>query len=297
LDKHCTKCHNPDERKSGVLLTGDRGPMFSHSYYTLTGRLQIADGRNRARSNYAPRTLGDSASPLVKKLTGSHQDVSATSHEIKVVRYWINSGAAYIGTYAGLGTGMVGGYARNRVDRRDLKWASTKAAAAVMTGRCASCHDKKMPIPCSPSDNMGMPPWAVRYRDFRIRTARHIVYNLTHPERSGLLLAPLAKSAGGWGMQRRDRRGKPLGEPIEVFKDTTDPGYQSILASIRDAKKRLDEIKRFDMSGFRPRPEYVREMKRYGVLPASFDLAKDAIDAYQVDRRYWESLWHQPGLR
>ena len=294
LDKHCVKCHSPDERKGGVLLTGDRGPMFSHSFYTLSIRRQIADGRNRARSNYAPRALGDSASPLVKKLTGSHHDVSATPHEIKMVRYWINSGAAYLGTYAGLGTGMVGGYARNQIDRRDLKWPSVKAAAAVMKERCSSCHDKTRPVPCSPSDNMGMPPWAVRYGDFRLRTARHIVYNLTRPEKSGLLLAPLARSAGGWGMQRKDKQGKPVGELTEVFKDTTDPGYQAVLASIRDAKKQLDEIKRFDMPGFKPRPEYVREMKRYGVLPASFDLAKDSVDVYGIDRRYWESLWHRP---
>jgi hypothetical protein len=31
------------------------------------------------------------------------------------------------------------------------------------------------------------------------------------------------------------------------------------------------EVKRFDMPGFHPRPEYVREMKRYGVLPPTFD--------------------------
>jgi hypothetical protein len=34
-------------------------------------------------------------------------------------------------------------------------------------------------------------------------------------------------------------------------------------------------------------------MKRYGVLPAAFDLAKDPIDVYAVERQYWESLWHK----
>jgi hypothetical protein len=41
------------------------------------------------------------------------------------------------------------------------------------------------------------------------------------------------------------------------------------------------------MPGFRPRPQYVREMIRYGVLPASFDPAADPIDVYAVDRQYW----------
>ena len=31
LDKHCVECHAYDKRKGGVILTGDHGPMFSHS--------------------------------------------------------------------------------------------------------------------------------------------------------------------------------------------------------------------------------------------------------------------------
>ena len=55
----------------------------------------------------------------------------------------------------------------------------------------------------------------------------------------------------------------------------------------------MDRAKRFDMEGFRPRPEYVREMKRYGVLPK--DLPEHAeIDVYAVDRAYWEALKYTP---
>ena len=47
------------------------------------------------------------------------------------------------------------------------------------------------------------------------------------------------------------------------------------------------------MPGFRPLPSYVREMKRYGILPK--DLAADAdIDVYATDRAYWRSLWYKP---
>ena len=63
---------------------------------------------------------------------------------------------------------------------------------------------------------------------------------------------------------------------------------------MRAAKAKLDEIKRFDMPGFKPNEHYVREMKRFGILPQSFDLAKDAIDVYETDRKYWESMWHLP---
>ena len=42
------------------------------------------------------------------------------------------------------------------------------------------------------------------------------------------------------------------------------------------------------MPGFRPRPEWVREMKLYGILPESFDLTRDAIDVYEVERALLE---------
>ena len=49
-----------------------------------------------------------------------------------------------------------------------------------------------------------------------------------------------------------------------------------------------------DMPGFKPNEHYVREMKRYGVLPASFDLAQDSIDVYATDAEYFQSFWHLP---
>ena len=64
---------------------------------------------------------------------------------------------------------------------------------------------------------------------------------------------------------------------------------------LQGAKARLDDIKRFDMAGFQPRYEYLREMKRYGVLPASFDLANLAkVDPYELDQKYWRLFWHIP---
>jgi hypothetical protein len=54
-------------------------------------------------------------------------------------------------------------------------------------------------------------------------------------------------------------------------------------------KEQLERVKRFDMPDFRPRPDWVREMKRYGVLAT--DAKVDAIDVYQTERAYWRSLW------
>ncbi|HWI57233.1 MAG TPA: hypothetical protein VNZ22_08400, partial [Bacillota bacterium] len=114
-------------------------------------------------------------------------------------------------------------------------------------------------------------------------------------EKSLILLAPLARAAGGYGLCRTGQGLATNGQAPAVFTSTADPGYQALLAMCRAGERKLQEIKRFDMPGFKPRPEYVREMKRYGILPESFDLARDSIDVYAVDRKYWESLWFQPG--
>ena len=39
------------------------------------------------------------------------------------------------------------------------------------------------------------------------------------------------------------------------------------------------------MPDFHPRADWVREMKRYSILP---------IDCYATEQRYWQSLWYTP---
>jgi hypothetical protein len=43
--------------------------------------------------------------------------------------------------------------------------------------------------------------------------------------------------------------------------------------------------------------QYLREMKRYGILPPQFDVAKDPINVFQVDQAYWRSAWPAPDGR
>ena len=309
LDRHCVACHDyaASERggpmAGGVVLSGDRGPMFSHSYYMLTICAQISDGRNLRKSNYPPRALGSSASPVMTLLDGSHYDANLTPHERTMVRLWIDSGAAYPGTYAALGTGMIGHYARGRIDRQDLGWPSVKAGRQVLKTRCAACHVKESSLPESPSDNRRLVPWAEgtmnrlaggksQRNHPAFRYSRHILYNLSRPEKSLLLLAPLSKEAGGYGICKGKRA--DTASAAAVFRGTDDSDYRLLLRAVQDAGKYLKGIKRFDMPGFRPRHEYVREMKRYGLLAESFDPATGPIDVYQTDRAYWQSLWYQP---
>ncbi len=43
-----------------------------------------------------------------------------------------------------------------------------------------------------------------------------------------------------------------------------------------------------------PSPLYVREMKRYGILPLDLDTATSPIDVYATDEAYWRSFWYRP---
>lgn len=293
LDALCADCHGTEPTArggpydGGILLTGDRGPMFSHAYFSMTVHRLFNDNRNMATSNHPPRTIGSSASRILQMLDGSHYDVKATERQKTMLRLWIEAGAPYPGTYAALGSGSIGGYHENRLVNTDFDWPTTQAGAEVIDRRCASCHQDAMVLPRSLSDERGISFWRFSIDDPRLRLSRHIVFNLTRPERSLLLLAPLPKDSGGLGLCR-DAEGRPAG----VFAGSHDSGYQALLAMISAGKRNLDGIKRFDMPGFQPVPQYLREMRRYGVLPAGHP--DDApVDPYELDQRYWRSLWHK----
>lgn len=301
LDRHCVACHDytrhadvaEGPRAGNVILTGDRGPLFSHSYVTLTVLGQFADGRNRAISNYAPRTIGAVASPLMHKVLDGHYGVKLTAHELTMLRYWIETGAAYPGTYGALGAGAIGGYRENVQSlEADFDWPASRIAATVIATRCQVCHQGVWQLPQTLSDENGLSFWRPEWNDPRLLRSRHLVFNLSRPELSMMLLAPLASQAGGYGRCRTAAGGEG-GEAI--FKDTQDEGYQAILAMIKAGKTRLEAIKRFDMKGYRPPEPYLREMVRYGILSESPDPTA-TVDPYALDRAYWQSFHVESAL-
>jgi hypothetical protein len=259
--------------------------MYSSSYWTMINRGLISDGRNYV-GNQPPGSIGSSASRLLGLADGSHYEAELSAHERKMIRLWIDSGATYPGTYAALGCGI----------------CLVKFPVETIKRRCASCHVATVPKPYAGMSKGDLyqfgrlgPPQALvdSFRDYNlvIRLAyfkfgeagpHQSLCNLTRPEKSLLVQAPLAPHGGGLGLCAKN-----------VFPDTSDPDYEEILASIRDAAERLNLQKRFDMPGFRPSPYYVRQMQRYGVLPQ--DLQPGApVDVYATDRAYWESSRDSP---
>jgi hypothetical protein len=185
-------------------------------------------------------------------------------------------------------------------------WPSTAAAVQAVQRRCGQCHSATQ-LPQHVTARIPLDEWGDMLAWTRplSRYSRHRIYNLTRPDESLILMTPLAKQAGGYAeavpvgsapqpvKEDRTRPPGPVKHPI-VFGDANDPDYQLILTHVRAAAAKLDEIKRFDMPGFVPNEHYVREMKRYGVLPASLDTNAKPIDVYATDEDYWRMFWHQP---
>jgi cytochrome c5 len=319
-DRHCVECHSAEKPEGRVILTGEHNEWFTQSYYALFSSRQVVDSQGYDEDgNHPAREFGSAASPLMDKLDGDHYEAKLSAGEHRVVQLWIDTGATFPGTYAALrpGTPPSGhtrpdpgsfpptygtvkinatpgkvAYQSSGAFEQQIAAMKTEAAAgetepvgAILKRRCMTCHSAKMPLgPGIPKTQtfLNVPRYCLN------------LYNLTRPEKSMILLAPLAKEAGGYGWCEAKPKEGGAAQPARVFPNTGDADYRSILAAIQVAKTQHDEMKRFDMPGFRPTVHYVREMKRYGILPAEIDREKDPIDVYAVDRAYWRSLWYQP---
>ncbi|MFH1918700.1 MAG: hypothetical protein ABIP48_02260 [Planctomycetota bacterium] len=290
-DRHCVSCHSAENPLGHVVLTGDYNEWFTQSYYALFAYDQISDVRNWGEDgNNPPWGFGTGASPLMKMIDGSHYDAKLTEQEYDLVRLWVESSAVFTGTYA-------------VYNRRENAVAEALDTSKVTLGspvgpiverRCLTCHGsvallgqrvtKEEEVGGDGRSKDGKPPEM-------LNLPRHCwnLYNLSYPEKSMILLAPLAKEAGGYGWCEAED-----GQPVAVFRDAEDPDYQTILQAVRAAKTRQEKAGRYGMPGYRPEEHYVRWLKRFGILPESFDVAKDPIDPYETDKAYWRSLWYHP---
>jgi len=99
----------------------------------------------------------------------------------------------------------------------------------VYRRRCASCHGKDF---------------------YTQNNGRHHTWiNLTHPNWSRVLTAPLAKTAGGLQLCKPKDNKEP-----QLFPDKTDPDFKTILAAIDQGKKDLYANPRTDMPNAKPLP-------------------------------------------
>lgn len=274
LDKHCVECHQYTRRDGNVDLSGDWSIRGTMSYQTLSRRALLGDNRNRPQSDFEPYEIGSCSSRLYRLIEEGHQGVKMSDHEKKMIRYWLDCGANYAGTYAANGNGILWFY-HNSAVLSDREWPESLAMKKAVERRCDGCHHPRQ---------RDLPHRLTGGGKYDIST----IFNLTHPAKSRMLRAPLASSAGGkQTCQTKDNQ--------PVFKDTNDPDYKIILAAIERGKHYLThEDQRFSLKQpIIPCRPYAREMVRYGILPHDYDY-KTPINVYETDRKYYESFWYKP---
>ncbi|MFC1462991.1 hypothetical protein ACFLQU_05220, partial [Verrucomicrobiota bacterium] len=78
-----------------------------------------------------------------------------------------------------------------------------------------------------------------------------------------------------------------------VFADRKDADYVLLLRMIAAAGGELRLVGSFDVPGFRPNKNYVREMKRFDILPANYEEVSKGreVNVHAIDQAYWRSLW------
>lgn len=264
LDRHCVRCHNHDHPK-GIDLRSDKTDGFSLAYEHLRLRLKIAGTRSQPPM-VAAKTYGAIASGLIGMLERGHHDVKLPPADWDRLVTWVDINAPYYGTY--LLTRYHANFGRCAVSDYKPLWAA-------LNDTCSSCHRVQGDLPGVPEEvfhekidrkKYGF-TWAGKDR---YNTRNAVLVNLTHPEQSRLLRAPLAKSAGGLGLCSKS-----------VFADTADPHYQAALAVLQKWTADLAAQPREDMIGAKPCPEYT-----------IWRTKRDESDA--IERRSREALGRQP---
>jgi hypothetical protein len=109
----------------------------------------------------------------------------------------------------------------------------------------------------------------------------NVLLNATRPDKSAVMMAPLDKAAGGWGMCPG------------VFKSTDDPDYQALAAAATNWQSEWLKARRFGAPNFEVNRQYIREMVRFGIVAEG--TPADQVEPYKTDRAYWNLFTYDPG--
>ncbi|MBE0534586.1 MAG: hypothetical protein IH624_02875 [Phycisphaerae bacterium] len=236
LDQYCTACHNPSDRAGKVDLSASKTDYFNVSYDVLARERQGAKGSpyvnwiptyNGQEQNILevrPLAWGSPQSRLAEIVLSGHPDSEGRKRfemdeaSRRRILAWIDLNVPYYGSSETAYPELIG-----------CRWVYPEKLDPVLADvgkrRCASCHtDGKVP--------------------------RREWTRVTEPEHNDFLMAPLAKSAGGWGTCGG-----------AVFASKEDADYQAILETFKAVTAMLRDRPRMDMPGAQPAASVCRDRK------------------------------------
>ena len=212
------------------------------------------------------------------------------------VRLWIDTGAAYPGTYAALGTGMIGGFEivdrSIRLDRSDLEWPSVQGgrwrrssgAARAATTRRSRCRFRLRTRSAGRLGHGLQRRAALGRPDAQRRAPPLVAPPALQPDAAGEVAAA-AGPAGQDGRRPRVVRQGRLRRHAAT-PTTATSSRPSRTPSGSSTRSSGSTCPAFGRARSTSRDAAVRH--------PSAELAGDApIDVYATDRAYWQSLWHR----
>ena len=215
LNAKCVACHTHDRWSNSVILTDDLTNQFTVGYQELLPYLSVADAMRWDNPDDVlarpPYTYGSKVSPLMQLLAAGHHGVTLTDEERVRIINWIDANGVYYDRYE-----------NEHYPNRQLFGDRVRKPMADAYGRrCAECHGQ--------SDGAQDTWW--------------LSLNRRDPKLSRTLLAPLSRSAGGWGRCEGT-----------VFATPDDPDYQILLAALTDLQAELAQYPREDLLSIRNTP-------------------------------------------
>jgi len=235
LDTYCVKCHSGPNTKARLNLTGDRSRYFSMSYDSLLNR-ELVDWHSIAGGDSGettPKTIGSWISRLCKHIdTKEHCGKEIPLADRQRIYTWIDANVPFHSSYD---------YSRQSPAGRESldAWKFDKDFDRSFVKRCVTCHQTKafnqsMRGGWIPVHSKAWTPRALTMNSFERNDRETARYgpdqriNISNPEHSAFLLAPLSEQAGGWGL---------CGDG-QVFADKQDPDYQIFLKDFLISKER-----------------------------------------------------------
>jgi len=258
LDKYCVECHSGPKPDGLLDLSSDKTHFFSMAYdqlldHGLVHYIPVA-GTDHAEST--PKSRGSLVSRIRRHIETDRCCRPLPPEDRRRIYAWIDANVPYYGTYDVTDRRVIGGRDRWFVDDRD-GWFH-KEFLPVFNRRCMSCHQRYLAPQTynyNPGGNGTILVTSSRWNDtalsqFQLGHGR-ICWtgqigpdgriNLTHPDWSRMLTAPLPTEAGGLGLCR------PKEDLPKPFSGTSDPDYLAMRRALRKAHETLMAHPRVDM--------------------------------------------------
>ncbi len=294
-DKHCISCHNHEKFAGKLLLVGDKTPAWTLSYYFIKESQEgyalahkKVPGLIECAPGYEPDPYAtvSGGSKLLQVLMKGHQNVKLAPTELEKIKRWADAGTTFAGTYGALNSPRGKSLERDYIaftEKRNPEFnARAEPARDLIARRCDSCHMSK----AMKHRLYGKGGWLNR----PISEAGHR-FNVSHPEKSILLLAPLAKSAGGLAICEKV---KGVDSSAPVFDSKGDPDYQVLVDFAKLITDRYSAPTWFE-PGYVPPTWYTRQMIDFGMLPKDHPFDK-SYDIYKADADYFRMIYEMgPG--